>query len=165
MTDREFVDRMMEACRIARMKGAVVNETVCVAQAALESNWGRSGLAVRACNLFGIKAGGSWKGPVLELPTKEWSKERGWYTTVARWRAYPSWNECIVDYSKVLAGLWWYRDAMAAVDDPDAFLEGLLPKDGEPGWATDPNYAMKVRAVGRKVEELGGPKWGDAKSG
>lgn len=165
MTRKQFVERMMEACRIARLKGAVFNEPVCIAQAAHESNWGRSGLTTKACNLFGIKAGAGWDKDTLELPTKEWSKDRGWYTTMARWRAYPSWNECIVDYAAVLGRLWWYQDAMAAIDDPEAFLAGLLPRDGEPGWATDPDYADKVRAAGRAVERLGGPKWGGVAGG
>lgn len=156
-----FVQRMLEACRVARLKGAVFNEPVCLAQAALESNWGRSGLATRALNLFGIKAGRSWAGPVLELPTKEWSKERGTYDTVARWRVYPSWNECIVDYATVLNGMPWYQDAVVAASDPEAFLQGLLPNGKEPGWATDPGYAEKVRRMAREIARLGGPQWPD----
>lgn len=163
MTKQQFVQRMTEAIRVARLKGAVINDAVCIAQAALESNWGRSGLAIKACNLFGIKAGKSWTGPVIELPTREWSQDRGWYKTTARWRMYPSWNECILDYSKVLQGLSWYRDAIAAHADPEAFLQGLLPRPGEPGWATDPDYGDKIRAVAREIEKLGGPSWGAAR--
>jgi flagellum-specific peptidoglycan hydrolase FlgJ len=159
MTKLEFIERMRKACVTARQKGARFNEAVVVAQAALESNWGNSGLCVRACNLFGIKAGSSWKGSVLELPTKEWSKTRGWYDTVARWRMYPSWNECIVDYSRLLSRLSWYRDALDVLHDPDKFLAAILPNDNEPGWATDPEYARKIGNVAREIERLGGPKW------
>ena len=33
-----------------------------IAQAITESGWGKSGLAVNANNLFGMKADGSWTG-------------------------------------------------------------------------------------------------------
>ncbi|WP_349399629.1 glycoside hydrolase family 73 protein, partial [Clostridium perfringens] len=43
--------------------------SITLAQAILESGWGRSGLAIKANNLFGIKADSGWKGKVLEMPT------------------------------------------------------------------------------------------------
>jgi flagellum-specific peptidoglycan hydrolase FlgJ len=159
MTKQEFIERMKQACIVARQKGADFNEPVATAQAALESNWGNSGLCSKACNLFGIKAGNVWKGPTLDLPTREWSKARGWHETIAKWRVYPSWNECIVDYSRLLTRLKWYHDTHNVRHDPDGFLAAILPSDEEPGWATDPNYARKVRDVAREIERLGGPKW------
>lgn len=159
MTKLEFIERMGKACNTARQKGALFNDAVVTAQAALESSWGNSGLCIKACNLFGIKAGPSWQGATLELPTREWSKQRGWYSTVARWRKYPSWNECIVDYSRIIHSLSWYRGCTTALDDADAYLQALLPAPGKPGWATDPNYARKVRDVAREIKRLGGPKW------
>jgi len=159
MTKQEFIERMKQACIVARQKGADFNEPVVTAQGALESSWGNSGLCVKANNLFGIKAGKSWTGPTLELPTREWSKKKGWYNTTAKWRVYPSWNECIVDYSRLLARLKWYRDTFNVRHDPDRFLQAILPSDEEPGWATDPRYAQKIRNVAREIERLGGPKW------
>lgn len=29
----------------------------------------------------------------------------------------------------------------------------------EPGWASDPDYFAKVKAVGLEVQKLGGPPW------
>jgi flagellum-specific peptidoglycan hydrolase FlgJ len=130
------------------------------AQAALESGWGNSGLTVKANNLFGIKAGKSWTGRTLDLPTKEWSKSKGWYRTVARWCSWPNWSDCIVYYSGMMQRLPWFRDTLDHTGDADKFLEALLPDDGQPGWATDPRYASKVRAVGAEIERLGGPVWG-----
>ena len=74
MTKQEFIERMKQACIVARQKDADFNEPVVTAQGALESSWGNSGLCTKANNLFGIKAGKSWRGPTLELPTREWSK-------------------------------------------------------------------------------------------
>ena len=38
--------------------------SVTLAQAALESNWGKSKLATEGHNLFGIKAGKAWRGGI-----------------------------------------------------------------------------------------------------
>jgi flagellum-specific peptidoglycan hydrolase FlgJ len=77
---------MKQAVATAKAKGAKVNGAAIVAQAALESAWGESGLTQTASNLFGIKAGGHWSGEILELPTWEFSPATGWFRTVAHWR-------------------------------------------------------------------------------
>jgi flagellar protein FlgJ len=165
MTREAFVGRMQEAIRVAKAKGARVNALAVTAQAALESGWGASGLATAANNLFGIKAGPTWRGEVLELPTWEHAPQTGWYRTVARWRAYPSWNECIVDYARIIASLSWFADALPHADPPDgdgdaeAWIRALLPAPGQPGWATDPDYLAKVRSVGLQVAAVA-PGWG-----
>jgi len=64
-----------------------------VAQAALESGWGESGLAKRAKNLFGIKADRSWTGQRVTLKTREFLKNQ-WVVIPADWRAYPDWQAC-----------------------------------------------------------------------
>ena len=150
---------MMTAVQQAQNQGAVFNPAVVVAQAALESGWGNSGLTIKANNLFGIKASKSWTGPTLDLPTKEWSKTKGWYKTVARWCVWPSWTDCVLYYAEMLQRLSWFRDALPHVNNADEFLRALLPEAGQPGWATDPNYFNKVRQAGAEVERLGGPKW------
>lgn len=45
--------------------------SVVMAQAILESGYGRDGIAARYNNHFGIKADSSWKGPVANLATNE----------------------------------------------------------------------------------------------
>lgn len=160
MTKHQFLLRMKEACEVARQKGARFNEAVVTAQAALESAWGNSQLARMANNLFGIKAGPSWYGAVLELPTREWDKKRGWYAITAKWRKYPSWSECIVDYANLIARLSWFKDALNHLENADSFLKALLPSPPrKPGWATDPNYFDKVKKAGMIIEGMGGVKW------
>lgn len=149
MDRQAFIKQALEAARKAQASGAPIVPEVAAAQAALESRYGRSLLAKRANNLFGIKAGPSWSGEVLELPTREFDPERGWIKVVARWRKYPDWTACFEDYGAIIARLSWYRDAVEAArrGDARAFLKGLLARPGEPGWATDPNYEEKVLAV------------------
>ncbi len=163
MTRHEFAQRLRKAIAIA--KGARINGTAVGAQAALESGWGASALTVAANNLFGIKAHARWSGDVVEFPTWEWAKGRGWFRTVATWRKYPSWNECIVDYARIIRSLSWYRDALPHADpphgdgDPVAWIQALLPRHSEPGWATDPDYLTKVARVGRQIASAGGADW------
>ncbi len=149
MRRKEFIARALEAAQKARAKGAPIIPEITAAQAALESRYGRSKLARLANNLFGIKAGRSWSGPTFDLPTREFDPERGWITTTARWRRYASWEECFEDYGRIIARLPWFADAAQAARRGDAvgFLEGILTKPGEPGWATDPDYKDKVIAV------------------
>lgn len=146
MDHTAFVANAREAAHTARLRGAPINVPIAVAQACLESDYGNSHLAQAAKNVLGIKAGGSWTGPTLDLPTREWSAERGFYDTTARWRKYPSLQACFEDYGRIIANLSWYADAAAVKDDPRAYLEALV-NPGEPGWATDPEYAANVWAV------------------
>jgi len=161
---RKFLERILGAVTIAKQKGAVINTPAVVAQAALESAWGTSFLAKQACNIFGVKAGKGWKGGVISLPTMEF-RDGKWVREVATWRVYLSWNEAIVGYSRLIQSLSWFKDALPYADpphgdgDPDRWIDALLPKLGEPGWATDPRYKDKIVAVAREVERLGGPKW------
>jgi len=117
-----------------------------IAQAALESAWGASQLAVEANNLFGVKAGPEWTGAVLELPTREWVNG-GWTTVQARWRRYADWAACIADHSKILATAR-YADAARASSGED-YARAVA----KAGWATDPTYADKVIAIMRKYLE------------
>jgi flagellum-specific peptidoglycan hydrolase FlgJ len=162
VTKKQFVERIHQAALVAKAKGARFNIAVVCAQSALESGWGNSGLTVKACNLFGIKAGSQYRGETITLMTREWSREKGWYKVPAKWRVYKSWGECLTDYAAMLHRLSWFRDALDHVADADAFLKALLPEPGQPGWATDPDYFHKVRAVGYEIEKLGGPKWEEA---
>ena len=72
-----------------------------VAQAALESGWGESGLTQRAKNLFGIKADRSWPGEKLTLNTREFLKGQ-WVVISAQWRVYPDWQACLLDHAQFL---------------------------------------------------------------
>lgn len=55
-------------------------------------------------NLFGIKAGRGWKGPVAETTTTEYVVNGVAYKTVERFRAYPSYAEAFKDYAALLRG-------------------------------------------------------------
>lgn len=114
--------------------------SVTMAQAALESNYGKSGLAVNYFNLFGIK--GTEQTGVL-LPTLEFIN--GQYVEIKDYFVvYQSWDQSIVEHGKLLYyGTPWnvnqYRDVIISKNYHDAAL-GLVTG----GYATDPNYAIKI---------------------
>lgn len=146
---KDFLITTAAAALAAEAAGAPINVPVAVAQAALESAFGRSGLARDANNLFGIKAGSSWDGPTLDLPTREFVDGQ-WIGTVATWRKYDELVDCFADYGELIARV--YPQSAAAKGDPRAYLEGLT--SGELKYATDPDYTNKVWSIVERYELL-----------
>ena len=150
MLQADFIAQAYKAAEEAIRNGAPINPAIAAAQAALESAYGNSQLATKGNNLFGIKAGSSWKGEVVKFQTKEFDGDNGMYFTTAAFRKYRSLAHCFEDYGSIIGRLSWYKDAVAAKDDPIGFILGLAARPGkEPGWATDPRYVEKILSVAR----------------
>ncbi len=115
-------------------------------QAALESGWGKREIKGRdgsnSHNLFGIKAGGGWKGKVVEATTTEYVNGKA-HTRVERFRAYDSYSDSFKDYAKLLASNPRYEKVLASAGDASSFAHGLQ----KAGYATDPNYANKLTSI------------------
>lgn len=116
-----------------------------VAQAALETGWGRSEIrradGTSSHNLFGIKAGGNWSGAVVEAATTEYVSgvaER----RIERFRAYGSYAESFRDYAQLLRESPRYAGVLGS-SDAAGFARGLQ----RAGYATDPDYAAKLERV------------------
>ena len=135
MTKEGFLAAAIPAARtISARSGLPAGITV--AQAALESAWGDSRLALDAHNYFGIKARPGRE--TIALPTHEFAAGEQ-VATVARFTRYPSLLECFRDRDEMILTLSVYADARAAAADPVAFIRALAKH-----WATDPRYADKV---------------------
>ncbi|MCW3678208.1 glycoside hydrolase family 73 protein [Burkholderia cenocepacia] len=115
-----------------------VPASVTVAQAALESSWGKRAPGM---NLFGIKADASWRGPVMSQITHEVVNGET-VTITARFRAYSDWQGSIDDHAAFLTGNPRYRPAFAFKDGPN-FARAIA----KAGYATDPLYADKLIAI------------------
>jgi len=119
---------------------------VLIAQAALETGWGRhfprdsNGQSSR--NLFGIKAGRSWDGPKAVVTTLEFDAGVA-QPTQAAFRAYGDFGESFRDYVDLLRGNSRYADALQRVADTPRFLDSLQ----HAGYATDPEYASKIKSI------------------
>lgn len=149
-------DFVRELMPLAEKAAAIlgVDPKVLIAQSALETGWGqrviRDNAGMSSNNLFGIKATGKWKGASLSIPTVEYtdgmaSRRR------ENFRVYEDLAQGFQDYVNLIKGSSRYSDAIANAADPDAYLNALQ----EAGYATDPNYASKIRAI------LHGPDLGE----
>ena len=131
------------AQRAARELG--VDPRALVAQAALETGWGRRmiqrGDGDSANNLFGIKATG-WSGERASASTHEY---RGGVRRNERadFRAYASPAESFADYVSLLKRSPRYAQALEAGGDVRGFAQALQ----RAGYATDPSYADKITAI------------------
>ncbi|MGY3927890.1 flagellar assembly peptidoglycan hydrolase FlgJ [Aeromonas simiae] len=142
---QEFVERLMPLARKAADKLGL-SPAVLVAQAALESGWGkrviRNADGEVTHNLFGIKADPRWEGPKAVVSTLEY--EQGVASRQkAAFRSYESFEESFNDYVDFLTSGSRYRQALAQTGSPDRYFEALQ----RAGYATDPNYAHKLKQV------------------
>lgn len=125
----------------AAYKQTGVFASVTIAQAILESGWGRSGLTVRANNLFGIKCYGGWEGEVCTMPTREVVKGKN-ISVNADFRKYPDLAASILDHAKFLKENPRYHAAFSC-KDPICFASAIA----KAGYATDPHYANLLSAL------------------
>lgn len=119
--------------------------SVCIAQSALETGWGTSGLMVKANAFFGIKAGGSWTGKVYTADTWEVADGEA-YNTTANFRAYDSLEESVADYYNLIAGLSRYSEALSYGSDKSNWktAKETITAIWAGGYATDTLYVEKI---------------------
>ncbi|GLQ93823.1 flagellar assembly peptidoglycan hydrolase FlgJ [Dyella acidisoli] len=117
-----------------------------LAQAALETNWGKHMPAhtdgSSSFNLFGIKAGSSWGGSRVNVPTVEYEGGIA-VRKQAQFRSYTSTAESLADYAELISTDPRYAAARGHGDDVLGYARALV----EGGYATDPAYAAKVTAM------------------
>jgi flagellar protein FlgJ len=127
-----------------------VDPDALLAQAALETGWGRSvpcnANGECSFNLFGIKAGSQWSGATVNVPTLEFESGIP-VRKVERFRAYGSPADSFRDYAALIRDSSRYASARGAGDNVEAFASALQ----QGGYATDPNYAQKITAVADEV--------------
>jgi len=150
-----FVEQHSAAARDAEAATGIPAAFM-VAQAAHETGWGRKEIrhadGAPAFNLFGIKAGASWRGPVAEVTTTEVVNGQA-QKVVAKFRAYGSYAESFADYARLMTDSPRYQGMVGKVaslasaanvaDAAAGFAQGLQ----RAGYATDPAYADKLTRV------------------
>lgn len=80
-----------------KKRGYKIFSTV-IAQAIIESNFGRSTLSARYHNYFGLKCGSSWKGASVKLSTKEEYKVGTLTSIKDNFRVYPDMESGVAGY-------------------------------------------------------------------
>lgn len=141
----EFVEHLYPIAEQEAQKLGV-DPRVILAQAALETGWGRYMIShpdgSNSFNLFGIKADRRWSGDQAVVSTLEYrsgvaQRER------AAFRSYQSYAQSLADYVGFLQRNPRYQKALQVAEDPQAFTQGLQ----QAGYATDPSYAQKILRI------------------
>ncbi|MDM0070915.1 flagellar assembly peptidoglycan hydrolase FlgJ [Variovorax sp. J31P207] len=142
-----FVNRMGASAQAASAASGVPAPLI-LAQAALESGWGKREIraddGTQSFNLFGIKADRSWQGPVVETTTTEYVDGEP-QRIRAKFRAYGSYEEAFTDYARFMTRNPRYANVLAT-DDPTEAAHGLQ----RAGYATDPQYGQKLVRIMQK---------------
>ncbi|WKK15483.1 flagellar assembly peptidoglycan hydrolase FlgJ [Achromobacter insolitus] len=139
-----FVSKMSRAANLASQQSGVPARLI-MGQAALESGWGKREIkhedGSTSYNLFGIKAGASWKGRVVNVLTTEY--EDGVAKKVTQpFRAYASYEESFADYARLIGNSPRYEAVTQARNEIEA-----ARRIQDAGYATDPKYAQKLIGV------------------
>lgn len=145
--DRDWINATAAMAREAKH----VFPEMAACEAALESAFGRSALAVQGKNLFGTKQHKHHLFDTLVLPTREFNKEtKEWETDGnAAWVKYPTLKDCFEDRMATLKRLApkypHYAKALAAKDAIEYVREVSQT------WATDPRRGEHVLMVYAKM--------------
>jgi flagellar protein FlgJ len=141
---QSFVDQMSAAAGVAARRSGVPAKLI-LSQAALESGWGQREImrpdGSSSHNLFGIKAGGSWRGDVVQVMTTEYV-DGSPRKMLQPFRAYDSYADSFTDYARLISSSDRYREVMTARSAEDAAREVQAA-----GYATDPSYADKLISI------------------
>jgi flagellar protein FlgJ len=152
-TPAQFVSDLWPEAKAA---GAAlgVEPRLLLAQAALETGWGKSlpqhDGGDSAHNLFGIKSGPSWSGERVDA----WTLEHVDGAVIAQrepFRSYDSTAESFDDYVSLIGNARRYANALASAGDAEAYARAVQ----KAGYATDPKYADKWLAIyhGNRLEQ------------
>lgn len=144
-TPQEFIDAVLpHAEKAAKELG--IPARVLVAQAALETGWGKHQIrhadGKASFNLFGIKADKSWDGDRVRTMTHEYEGGR-MERQEAKFRSYGSIAESFDDYARFLKSNPRYEQALRHQGSAHQFATGLQ----KAGYATDPAYAQKIMRI------------------
>jgi flagellar protein FlgJ len=124
-----------------------VPPSVTIAQAILESGWGRSGLAVNHRNHFGIKCQNGRHGTLANgcytYKTTECTKAGNCFTTTGSFRTYATMGHSFRDHGNFLRVNSRYKPAFAHTRNANKFIWAVW----KAGYATDPHYYTKVTGI------------------
>lgn len=134
MEKQQFIKSVAEYVKkYASTYGIAVHSPI-IAQAALESNWGKSKLALVYHNYFGLKCGTKWTGKSVNLSTME-EYTPGTLTQIKdNFRVYDNMEEGVKGYFDFIQ-LFRYQN-LRGITDPETYLE-VIKTDG---YATSSEY-------------------------
>jgi len=142
---REFMNTLWaNAKHAAAVIG--VHPAVLMAQAALETDWGRKIIphasGASSHNLFNIKSDANWHKESASAATLE-QKEGLLVKEQANFRSYDSFKESFMDYANMIKSSTRYQKAVENAQEPAAYTQALQ----EAGYASDHKYASKIMGI------------------
>ena len=146
----QFVATMLPLAKEAAARIGV-DPVMLVAQAALETGWGKSIMRSQdggsSHNLFGIKAMGSWKGAEARAITSEF-RDGKMVKETADFRSYDSYADSFHDLVSLLQNNSRYKEVINSADNSEQFVKELQ----KAGYATDPDYASKISQIAKQMK-------------
>lgn len=144
-TAADFVKNLWGSAKTAA-KILGVDPKILLAQAALETNWGKKIISqtdgTSTNNLFNIKADSKWLKEAANFSTIE-EKDGVLVKEKARFRAYDSYHESFVDYTHFLQHNSRYSEALQNAPDAEKFVTSLQ----NASYATDKLYSEKIMDI------------------
>ena len=149
---QQFVEQLRPLAELAASELGV-DAGVLIAQAALETGWGKSVIrhsdGRSSFNLFNIKADKSWQGKHVNKRTLEFEQGQP-KKRMARFRSYGSWQQSFLDYARFIKTNPRYQQALKVSADPERYMHELQ----KAGYATDPEYGHKVMRIYKGSTQL-----------
>lgn len=146
-TPEDFVNKLWSSAKYAA--GIIgTSPEVLIAQAALETSWGKNILphgenkSQSSHSLFNIKADPSWNSKVTTMDTLE-EKNGVLVKEKSSFRSYDSYSDSFVDYVNFLKDNKRYSESLNKASDPKQFVHALQ----DAGYATDSHYAHKILKI------------------
>lgn len=143
MTNEQFLAASIPAAQQSQ-RDTRVPTSVTIAQAILESGWGRSSLSANDRNFFGMKCfnnvWGSYAAGCHAYTTQECNPAGVCSTTVATFRTYATSAASFTDHGMALKNLSRYAAAFNYTNNPNQFIAEVH----KGGYATDPLYTTKL---------------------
>ena len=159
MDKEAFIQKVAEKVRkYAPLYGICVHSPI-IAQAIIESGWGKSGLASKYHNYFGLKCGSSWKGKSVNMTTKEEYKV-GTITNIRdNFRVFDDFDDGIRGYFEFINTSRYAN--LKGVKNPEEYVRRLKAD----GYATSSKYVDNIMRVisDNKLTRFDGNGDGDMK--
>lgn len=141
MDKETFIQKVAEKVKkYAPLYGICVHSPI-IAQAIIESGWGKSGLASKYHNYFGLKCGSSWKGGSVNMATREEYKP-GVVTNIRdNFRTYEDFDAGIRGYFEFINTRRYAN--LKGVKSPEEYVRRLKAD----GYATSSKYVDNIMRV------------------
>ena len=141
MDKEAFIQKVAEkVSKYAPLYGISVHSPI-IAQAIIESGWGKSGLASKYHNYFGLKCGSSWKGKSVNMATKEEYKV-GTLTNIRdNFRVFDDFDDGIRGYFEFINTSRYAN--LKGVKNPEEYVRRLKAD----GYATSSKYVDNIMRV------------------